>query len=284
MKEFINNIFKISNERLKNPLIYSFIISWIVINWKPIVTLIFSQKNIEERVTYISTNFSDNKETIYYPLLISLGYILVLPYFMWLIEYLVSWALSGRKENLFNEKVFDLKGKQKIVEEERKIEDSRAGKNTISELNTRIESLTMINSEKEKELNSLKIDFNNLKKEKNQLEQYVTMESSDETEYSEEEKKILNNEYEEFIRTEVSTYFDKIGTEISQFKSIPNDTEPIIVQKLIYSGLIKKIEDNENQKVYYVLSKKGKFFWKQYVLSKSIITLEEREKQDELPF
>jgi DNA-binding MarR family transcriptional regulator len=97
-------------------------------------------------------------------------------------------------------------------------------------------------------------------------------------------KKKLDNEYEEFLKTEVSTYFEEIGSEISQFKSIPKNADKIVIEKLIYSGLIKRIEDEENQRVYYVLTKKGKHFWKNYVLSKNIMTKQELDKLDDLPF
>ncbi|WKD86535.1 hypothetical protein KCTC32516_01911 [Polaribacter huanghezhanensis] len=284
MKEFINNFFQASNERLKNPLIFSFLISWIAFNWRPIFTLFISEKNIEDRIIYITTNFSEIKFTLYYPLIVSLGYVILLPYFTWFIEKIVRFAKSGRKENLVNEQISDLKGKQKIAKEERKYEQEKAGNVEISELNTKIEELTLINEEKQKSIESLKIDLTNLKKEKNKLEQYINLEDPDDLEYSDDIKNKLDKEYEDFLKTEVSTYFEKIGTEISQFKSIPKDTEVIIVEKLIYSGLIRKVDDDENQRTYYLLTKKGKYFWKNYVLSKNIMTQQEWESQDELPF
>src|SRR5690606_37148056 len=109
------------------------------------------------------------------------------------------------------------------------------------------------------------------KKEKNKLEQYISLESLEDTEVNEEMKRELDKEYEEFLNTEVSTYFEEIGSEISQFKSIPNNTDKIVIEKLIYSGLIQRIDDEENQRVYYVLTKKGKHFWKNYVISKNIM-------------
>lgn len=97
----------------------------------------------------------------------------------------------------------------------------------------------------------------------------------------------MDNEYEEFLKTEVSTYFEDIGSEISQFKSIPKNIDKIVIEKLIYSGLIRKVEDEENQRVYYLLTNKGKHFWKNYVLSKRIMSKQELDKlnePDDLPF
>jgi hypothetical protein len=283
MKEFINNLFQASNERLKNPLIFSFFISWIAFNWKPIITLFLSDKKIEERINYISANFGDIQLTLYYPIFVSLGYVILLPYFTWLIEKIVQLAKNGRKNNYINEQISDFVGKQKIAKEERKYEQEKAGNAEISELNTRIEELLKTNDEKQKSIDSLKIDLTNEKKERNKYEQYISLDNPDDLEYSNELKKQLDEEYQDFLKTEVSTYFERIGTEISQFKSIPKNTEPIIIEKLIYSGLVKKIDDEDNQRTYYILTKKGKYFWKNYVLSKNISTQQESE-EDTLPF
>ncbi len=48
MKDIIKSFFEASRDRIKNPLIGTFIISWIAINWRPIMILIFSEKTIEK--------------------------------------------------------------------------------------------------------------------------------------------------------------------------------------------------------------------------------------------
>ena len=284
MKDFISNFFKISNERLKNPLLFSFLLSWIAFNWRPVFTLLLSDKIIENRITYISENFSEIEYTLYYPLIFSIGYVLLLPYFTWLIEVLVKFAKIGRKRSLISEQLSDLKDKQKLAREEYKYEQEKAGNAEISQMNSTIQELTTSNAEKDKTIERLKIDLNESKKELGKLEQYISLENPDELEFNDELKKELDKEYEEFLKTEVSTYFEEIGSEISQFKSIPKNTDEIVIEKLIYSGLIKRIDDEENQRRYYILTKKGKHFWRNYVLSKKIMTKEELDKIDELPF
>jgi len=284
MKEFISNFFKLSNERLKNPLLFSFILSWAAFNWRPVFTILLSDKKIEDKITYISENFNEIQNTLYYPLIFSIGYVLILPYLTWLIEVLVKYAKLGRKNNLISEQLSDLRDKQKIAKEEFKYEQEKAGNAELSQLNVKIQDLTNSNSEKDKVIERLKIDLTESKKELKKLEQYISLESPDETELNDDMKKELDKEYEEFLKTEVSTYFDEIGSEISQFKSIPKNTDEIVIEKLIYSGLIKRIDDDENQRRYYLLTKKGKHFWKNYVLSKKIMTKEEFDKIDEIPF
>lgn len=178
----------------------------------------------------------------------------------------------------------DLRDKQKIAREEYKYEQEKAGNAELSQLNVKIQDLTNSNTEKDKVIEKLKIDFTESRKELKKLEQYISLENPDETELNDEIKKELDKEYEEFLKTEVSTYFEKIGSEISQFRSIPKNTDEIVIEKLIYSGLIKRVDDEENQRRYYILTKKGKHFWKNYVLSKKIMTKEELDKIDDLPF
>jgi hypothetical protein len=281
MKEFIATIFKVSNERLKNPLIFSFLLSWIAFNWKPLFTIILSDKKIEERINYISANFNETEYTLYYPLIFSIGYVLLLPYLTWLIDVLVQYAKNGRKQNLIGEQLSDLRDKQKIASEVYKYEQEKAGNVEISQLNIKIQELSDSNIEKGKNIERLKIDLNESKKELNKLEHYISLDNPEETEFNDDIKKELDSEYQEFLKTEVSTYFEEIGSEISQFKSIPENADKIVIEKLIYSGLIKRIDDEENQRLYFILTKKGKHFWGNYVLSKNIKSKQER---DESPF
>ncbi|WP_392346253.1 hypothetical protein [uncultured Polaribacter sp.] len=53
MKELIKSFFESSNERIKNPLIGTFAISWILINWKPVIILLFSKQTIQNKIKEI---------------------------------------------------------------------------------------------------------------------------------------------------------------------------------------------------------------------------------------
>ncbi len=284
MKEFLNNFFQSSSERIKNPFIFSFVFSSIFFNWKTILTLLYSTKTIEERIEYVTSCYVDMNNSLYYPLLFSLFYIIALPYLMWLFEKIVEKAKTGRKENLFDEQVLEFKGKKKIAKAEREYEEEKAGNAELSDLNKRIIELQTENEDRKKQVDVLKFDLNELRKEKNKLEQFINLDTNESNEFTENEKIELEVEYKEFIKTESSTYFEKIGTEISQFKSIPKNIDVIIIEKLIYSGIIKRVDDEENNRVYYILTRKGRYFWKKYVLSKNILTKEEVDKRDELPF
>lgn len=71
MKDFINSILHTSSERVKNPFISSFTIAWLVINWKPILIIIFSTLTIEERVEFVSTHYLSFKNYFLIPLCVA---------------------------------------------------------------------------------------------------------------------------------------------------------------------------------------------------------------------
>lgn len=67
MKEIFTSFFESSNERIKNPLIGTFIISWTIINWKPIVILCFSNNEIVEKINLIESEYSSVFKYLFIP-------------------------------------------------------------------------------------------------------------------------------------------------------------------------------------------------------------------------
>jgi hypothetical protein len=53
MKEFLQSIFKSTQERIKNPFVGAFMTSWVLFNWKPILFLVFSVTSIEYKILYM---------------------------------------------------------------------------------------------------------------------------------------------------------------------------------------------------------------------------------------
>jgi len=58
MTEFFKAFFANATERIKNPLIGTFLMSWIVFNWKAILVLLFSINGIETKLTDLSNKYS----------------------------------------------------------------------------------------------------------------------------------------------------------------------------------------------------------------------------------
>ena len=89
-KEFIN----LAKERIANPLLGSFIISFVVWNWKPFALMILSDKSVEERIAFIESFHTDNIN-FEYPLYFTLAYVLLLPFSTWLVTLILSFPTKG---------------------------------------------------------------------------------------------------------------------------------------------------------------------------------------------
>lgn len=108
MKDFIQSLFKTTEERVKNPFVGSFLISWIVFNWKPILYLFLSKANIVDKINYIDINFSETSHLLWFPLATTIFYILVLPYISWGNEMLIEYSLQKRSQIFLNKKLRDI--------------------------------------------------------------------------------------------------------------------------------------------------------------------------------
>ncbi len=65
-------------ERIKNPVIGAYAFSWVAFNWKSILIAIFSEKNIEDKIGWI-TQHSDMKTSLAYPAGMTVIILIVLP-------------------------------------------------------------------------------------------------------------------------------------------------------------------------------------------------------------
>ena len=78
IKEFFLSFIESTKDRLKNPMIGAFIIAWVAINWRFIFILFFSNKKIEDKITFIETNYFDLNYNLWIPLGFAVFYILIL--------------------------------------------------------------------------------------------------------------------------------------------------------------------------------------------------------------
>lgn len=67
-------------ERVSSPLIGSFAISWVIVNWRGIAYFMLSEDTIVERLAYIETHFSSHRTLWAIPLLVALLYVFGYPW------------------------------------------------------------------------------------------------------------------------------------------------------------------------------------------------------------
>lgn len=279
MKELLKTITETSKERVRNPFIGTYILSFLIINWKPTLFLMFSDLKIEEKLIIIENKYTSLSYNLLLPLGIALVYTIVLPYFMWLIEELNKKSVKGRKNNQTEQLFIDIKNKQNLAIEESKLEDIKANYREKADLNLKLEKFKEINSEYQAIIKNQKVELTKIKEENSNLKGFLNNGLSKEA----EEK--LSKEFSEFRNSKLFPYFKDIGISINNFSSFPQSLNEIIKEKYIHNGIIQKRESEENNEYYF--TEKGKYFWKEYVLGvevDSYNTYPDEPELDELPF
>ncbi len=93
-KEIVSNIF---GDRAKSYLWRSFIASWIFWNWRIIIVLFWYEKedlgSEKNYINYIEKHFTNWCDALYIPLLLSLLFLVALPF----ADYLIAWYLEWQK-------------------------------------------------------------------------------------------------------------------------------------------------------------------------------------------
>ncbi len=200
MKEFLQTLFKSTEDRIKNPFIGAFLTSWILFNWKPILFLIFSSENIKEKIIYISDNYTDIWCYFLLPLLSAIFYIGILPYvnlgFEWLVKFSISRrnnvSLETRKANL--ELQIEVAQNEIIIEEAKTTFRERNSHNmmvenlqnqiaalslSLEEANYNLVNISTLNIEQKNELNqTITTVKNELKEQANRLNNIISDEKS----------------------------------------------------------------------------------------------------------
>lgn len=114
-KEIILSFFEASRERLKNPAIGAFILSWVAINWRFIAILLFSNSSLIERISLIEDKYLRVNLNLWYPLLVMGIYMLILPNLMAIFDSINQKSISYRKGLSNKNKLDDIKAKTSMV-------------------------------------------------------------------------------------------------------------------------------------------------------------------------
>lgn len=195
MKEFLQSIFKTTEERIKNPFIGAFMTSWVLFNWKPILFVIFSSKNIEEKIKFIDENFVVINHLLWYPLIAAIFYVLILPYISLLFDILLKYSLLKRNDIVISKQKQNIENQKQLAIEEIKLEEAKTDFRERNSHNKLVEDLQKINKDleseiqNEKELNRRMVE--ELKSELNDRERMINDELRQfEKRYSDSRKEI----------------------------------------------------------------------------------------------
>jgi hypothetical protein len=269
MKDIIMSIFKTSEERLKNPFIGTFILSFIALNWKPISVFLLSNQKIEERVIYVTDNYSNIFNILLYPLLISIFYLVVIPYIMWLFENLTFKSFKERNQNLYKNKLIDIDGKKIVAQSEIELENLKADFKEKADLNRQVDFLKEKLSEKDINIKKLEENVNELSSINNDLKKDVNGKERSINELYEklEDSEIrTKNYYEEYANTPKNTIVDFVSILNRINKAEKSNENYIYIDRFIALGLLQMSKNenlSNNKKIEYIeITDKGLFFIK----------------------
>ncbi|MGI9652216.1 hypothetical protein [Chryseobacterium sp. RLHN22] len=94
--KFTDEAGKIVLDRFKNPYISTFLISWLLFNWRPISFFIFSKGTVEYKILLISQEYSNALNYFVYPFLTTILYLFALPYLNQANEFFLQKSVKHR--------------------------------------------------------------------------------------------------------------------------------------------------------------------------------------------
>ncbi|MCF8297685.1 MAG: hypothetical protein K9J13_09105 [Saprospiraceae bacterium] len=272
MKNLVKAIFDSTTERIKNPFIGTLIVSWIIINWKAIAVLLFDDKNIIDRIIFIESNYVSLSNNLIWPIAVALIYIIVLPYIMLSLEWVIKTSTIKRKEYASEQSVIDIQLKQKLVKEEVELENIKANyqdkadlNKQIDRLNTEVLEMNSIIEERDNSVLRLERDLKDSKGLNNQLQRKIDEFKNDE---STKAKSQLINAYLEFKKSGMFQYFLELGVSIVQEQKLPEKLPANIKRMYIDDQIIIERSVLGTKLHEYNFSKKGEYFWEQLNVEK----------------
>jgi len=136
MIDYIVSVIKNGKDRLKSPFISTFIIYWIIYNWKPLFIISKMDMSAKETINEIITSY----ETFYIkPLALSVFSVLALPYIHGGIDFLVSKAEKWRTNILSSRTINRLENEIEEAKLQSKLADTMSDFKTKEELRSEIE-------------------------------------------------------------------------------------------------------------------------------------------------
>ena len=104
--EAISEASKSFMSRATNPVIGTFISSWLVINWKIVLLVFMSKSTVEEIILLIEKEHFHIEKILYYPLFSALAYLLVMPWIGVIYTYLTNKAEIVNGEIIYRKKIY----------------------------------------------------------------------------------------------------------------------------------------------------------------------------------
>jgi len=144
---FFQSVYDSYRDRIKSPFVGSFVLSFLIFNWQVFAILFYSEWPLHCRIEWIEEHFY-KESNVWYPVLIALFYILILPYINLFFDWILSIYSNQKLIKKNAARVSDLKTQKAEAKLLREIADEQAGTSEILNLQVKINS-------QQKEINDL---------------------------------------------------------------------------------------------------------------------------------
>jgi len=160
VKEVVENIKDSLSDRISNPLVGNFSLSWFLWNWKVPVSLIFGKESYKERIEYISDLYKDKSVTAFDWTIMSGSflYLFFLPALSALLILFLLPIITKHCSNYYLSRQKELREAKRKIEESEviSIEDANVLRRQIQSLNKKLKTeIHEIESGKERIENQL---------------------------------------------------------------------------------------------------------------------------------
>ena len=158
IKEIFQSIYDSYRERIKSPFVGSFLLSYLLFNWRAVAILFYADWPVHCRIEWIEENYC-NWYNYVVPLLIALFYIMGLPYVNMLFDKVLNYYSESKLEKKNSAKLAKYDQKELEAIAEKKVIDAKAGTSLIKDLTSKNDALLKeieeINARNTKEINRL---------------------------------------------------------------------------------------------------------------------------------
>lgn len=164
MKEMLESLTETIKERFKSPFFGTFIIVWIVINWRLLLFLALSNDPIAVRIHVAEVCYIDNLLVFWYPISITLIYLIAPSYIMLFVDWMNLNGIKAKKDLSFEIVKHDQTLKMSKATMDIELEDKIAKNRDRSSFLTEIHLLKTQVTEREKNIENLKLELDRVVK------------------------------------------------------------------------------------------------------------------------
>lgn len=227
--DFFKDVYDSSKNRLKSPFISSFLISWLIFNWKGILIVLFSTFEMKDRIYLVETGeYTDVWTCLLFPSIAAIIYVIILPYLFWILDYASTHSRNIRRAIRKTDRLNVLDIESAIVIKKEQLAKQRV--KTLSEENEESKIQSLI-SEKESLLeeaitsreiaDKLRLENTKLKKQVSEKDLYS------EVDHARDSWNRYIEEWEVFSHSKLNKEFDFV-VDVYEKEEFPSFNESFI--------------------------------------------------------